>query len=160
MWQRGGFIQFKWGIEVEHALRSRVHLDQHQREGIGNRILHRWVQRTTRDCVLSKFTYRHHSSDICTVRLSVNETKKIEVSVKFSCTVKLEASKARILCAIRNEKSSCDLVGIEARSAMSAYVSCDDIKFEESLGSGTYFHFFFFHLKCFVQLWNGFQGNI
>ena len=141
MWQRSDFIRLKWSTETKHDLQGRVHLDQHQWEGIGNRILHRWVQRTARDCVLSKFMYRHHSSDIFTVRLSVNETKTIEVSVKFSCTAKLEPSKARIYCAIRNERSSCDLLGIKARSAMSPYVSCDDVELKERLGGGTYLHF-------------------
>ena len=144
MWQTGDLIQFKWSTETEHGLQGRVHLDQHQREGIGTRILHRWVQRTARDCVLSKLLYHHHSSDICTVHLSVNETKTIEVSVKFSCTAKLDPSKVRIWCAIRNERSSCDLFGIEARSAMSAYVSCDDIDLGKRLGSGTYLDFISF----------------
>ena len=73
----------------------------------------------------------------------MNETKKIEVSVKFSCTAKLDPSKARI-CAVINERSSCDLLGIEARSAMSPYISCDDIELEKRLGNGTYLHFFFY----------------
>ena len=94
----------------------------------------------TRLCSL-QILVRHHSSDIYTVRLSVNEAKKIEVSVKFSCTAKLDPSKARIWCAIRNERSSCDLLGIEARSAMSAYVSCDDIDLGKRLGGGAYLDF-------------------
>ena len=141
MQQRGDFIWFKWSTETEHGLQARVHLDQRQQEGIGNWILHRWVQRTTRDCVLSKFLYRHHSSDICTVRLSVNKTKTTEVSVKFSCTAKLEPSKARIYCVIRSERVSCDLLGIKARSAMSPYISCDDLTIEKELGSGAYLDF-------------------
>ena len=141
MWQTGDFIQFKWGTETEHGLQGRVHLDQHQLEGIRNWVLHCWAQRTTRDCVLSKFLYRHHSSDICTVYLSVNETKMIDVSVKFSCTAKLDPSKARICCVIRNERVSCDLLSIEARSTLCPYVSCDDIELKERLGGGTYLDF-------------------
>ena len=141
MQQTGDFIWFIRSTETEHALRARVHLDQHQWEGIGNWVLHRWLQRTTRDCVLSKFLYRHHSSDICTVHLSVNEAKKIEVSVKFSCTAKLEPSRARVYCAIRNERVSCDLLGIKARSTLSPYISCDDIDLGKRLGGGTYLHF-------------------
>ena len=141
MWQRGDFIRLKWSTETEHGLQARVHLDQHQQEGIGNWVLHRWVQRTARICVLSKFLYCHHSSDVCTVHLSVNETKTIEVSAKFSCTAKLDPSKARIWCAIRNERSSCNLLGIKARSTRSPYISCDDIDLEKHLGSGAYLHF-------------------
>ena len=141
MQQTGDFIQLKWRTETEHGLQARVHLDQRQQEEIGNRVLHRWVQRTARDCVLSKFLYRHYSSDICTVHLSVNETKTIEVSAKFSCTAKLDPLKARIYCAIRNERVSCDLLGIKARSTLSPYISCDDIELEKRLGGGTYLHF-------------------
>ena len=144
MQQTGDFIQFEWSTETEHGLQGRVHLDQRQQEEIGNRVLHRWVQRTARDCVLSKFLYRHHSSDIYTVHLSVNEAQMIVVSVKFSCTAKLDQSKARIWCSIRNERSPCDLLGIKARSAMSPYVSCDDITIEKELGNGTYSHYIFF----------------
>ena len=83
--------------------------------------------------------YQHHSSDIYTVHLSVDETKMIEISVKFSCTAKLEPLKARIWCAIRNERSSCDLLGIKARTVDLVYISCDDIKRETApIGSGTY----------------------
>ena len=85
--------------------------------------------------------YQHHSSDICTVRLSVNEPKTVEISVKFSYTAKLEPSKARIWCAIRNERVSCDLLGIKARSTLSPYISCDDIDLGKRLGGGTYLHF-------------------
>ena len=67
----------------------------------------------------------------------------IVVSVKFSCTAKLDPLKARIYCAIRNERVSCDLLGIKARSTLSPYISCDDIDLEKRLGSGTYLDFIF-----------------
>ena len=65
----------------------------------------------------------------------------IEVSVKFSCTANLDPLKARIYCAIRNERVSCDLLGIKARSTLSPYVSCDDIDLGKRLGGGAYLHF-------------------
>ena len=129
-------------IKVEHNVQTRVLFDQQQRERIGHRVLHHWVQRTTRDCVLSKFLY--HSSSLLffdnhPVKLAAKETKTIEVSVTFVCTANLEPSKARICCAIRNESSCCDLSGIEARTEMSPYISCDDIKLKSKpLGSGRY----------------------
>ena len=143
MRQRNGFFQEKWQAKVEHDVQTRVPFDQHQRERIGHRVLHHWVQRTTRDCVLSKFLYHllhHFFSDNHTVKLSANEMKTIEVSVMFACTAKLQPSKARIWCAIRNERSSCNLLGIEARSEMSPYISCDDLKLEEERGGGAYRH--------------------
>ena len=57
MRQRNCFFCFLWSIKIEHNIQTRVPFDQHQREGIGRRILHHWVQRTTRDCVLSKLLY-------------------------------------------------------------------------------------------------------
>ena len=132
-------------IKIEHSVQTRVLFDQHQRERIGHRVLHHWVQRTTRDCVLSKFLY-HFSSlflfvfDNHTVKLAANETKKIEVSVTFACTAKLKPSKAKICCAIKNESSYCDLLGIEAMSEMSPCISCDDLNLEEELGGGRYYH--------------------
>ena len=130
-------------IKVEHDIQTRVLFDQQQRERIGHRVLHHWVQRTTRDCVLSKFLYHFFIItpffDNHTVKLSAKETKTIEVSVTFACTAKLNPSKARICCAIRNESSYCDLLGIEAMTEMSPYISCDDLKLElKPLGRGGY----------------------
>ena len=62
MRQRNSFFCFLWSIKIEHNIQTRVRFNQHQREGIGHRVLHHWVQRTTRDCVLSKLLYflLHH----------------------------------------------------------------------------------------------------
>ena len=130
-------------IKIEDDIQTRVQFDQQQRERIGHRVLHHWVQRTTRDCVRSKFLYHFFIVtsffDNPTVKLSANETKTIEVSVMFACTAKLEPSKAKICCAITNESSFCSLLGIEAITEMSPFISCDDIKLEaKPLGSGRY----------------------
>ena len=142
MRQRNSFFQEKWQAKVEHDVQTRIPFDQHQRERIGHRVLHHWVQRTTRDCVFSKFLYHflhHFCSDNHTVKLSANEMKTIEVSVMFACTAKLQPSKARIYCAVRNERSYCALLGIEASSEDSLYISRDDLKLEKKpLGNGTY----------------------
>ena len=83
-------------------------------------------------CV-SKISFNEYA-----VKLAVGETKVITVSVKFVCTANLESSKARIWCAVKNENCSCDLLGIDATSELSSYISCDDISLSERLGGGTY----------------------
>lgn len=78
------------------------------------------------------------------------------MTVRFSCIAKLDPTKARIRCIIKNEQCSCNLLRLEARSEMSPYISCDDIHLEQPpLGSGSQYCFAFLPFFSFGTVYKG-----
>ena len=85
------------------------------------------------------------------VNLDTKKSEKITVTARFSCTAKLSPDKARVRCAI-NGKYHCNLLGIEARSEISPYISCDDISTDKELGAGKYLIIAFFMFSLVLEL--------